>query len=71
MKRISEKEILYKQLELLAEESKDTMPASNQLSENSLAMTSISKELFKRKWFTAILFIALGYFIMCFTIKRK
>ena len=71
MKRKLEKEILYQQLELLAEESKDTCPASNELSQNSLAMTRISNELLKRKWFPAMLIIAFGYFIMCFTIKRK
>lgn len=66
-----ETEILYKQLELLAEDSKDTYPASNELSHNSFAMAEISKELFKRKWFPAVLFITLCYFVICFPIHRK
>lgn len=71
MKKRTEKEILRRQLELLAEESKDTCPASNELSSNSLAMAEISKELFKRKWFSAILFITLYYFIVRFTVRPK
>ena len=71
MKRKSEKEILYQQLELLAEESKDTCPASYELSQNSLAMANISNELFKRKWLPVMLFITLSYLVKCFTIKRK
>ena len=49
MKKRTEIEILRQQLELLAEDSKDTFPASNELSQNSFAMAEISKELFKRK----------------------
>lgn len=71
MKRRSEAEILRQQLELLAEESKDTLPAINELSENSLAMAEISKELFKRKCFATVFFIVFCYFIKCFVIHRK
>lgn len=71
MERKSVKEFLYKQLELLAEESKNVCPASNELSQNSLAMVEISKELFKRKCSSAVYFIALCYFIKCFTVHRK
>ncbi len=63
--------ILYKQLELLAEDSKDTYPASNELSQNSFAMVEISKELFKRKWVSTILFVTLCYFVIRFPIQRK
>lgn len=71
MKRKSEKELLHQQLELLAEESKDTLPASNEVSENSIAMVKISSELFKRKCLAVVLFIALVYFVKRLTVQRK
>ncbi|MCM1191984.1 MAG: hypothetical protein NC123_17040 [Butyrivibrio sp.] len=71
MKQKTEKELLRKQLELLAEESKDTCPASNELSQNSFAMAKISNELLKRKCLSFMFAVALGYFIKCFTIHRK
>lgn len=71
MQKRTEKELLRQQLELLAEESKNTYPATNTLSENSKAMVQISKELFKRKCFAIMLFIAFHYFISGFTIHSK
>lgn len=71
MQKRTETEILRKQLELLAEESKDTCPASNELSSNSLAMAEISKELFKRKCFAAMCFIAFCYLIIRIAIFSK
>ena len=71
MKRRSESEILHQQLELLAEKSKDTYPASEELSKNSLAMASISKELLKRKWLPLMFTIAVNYFFLCITKHGK
>ena len=71
MKRKSERELLCQQMELLAEESKDTCPASNELSQNSLAMARISNELLKRKWFSVVFLITLGYLLQSFAIHRK
>ncbi len=71
MKKRTEIEILRQQLELLAEDSKDTFPASNELSQNSFAMAEISKELFKRKWLPTILLITLCYFVIRFAVSPK
>ncbi len=71
MKRNGVKGLLYQQLELLAEKSKDTYPASNELSHNSLAMARLSNELFKRKCFSMVLFIAFGYFIVRIAVHGK
>ena len=71
MRRKSEKEILHQQLELLAEKSQDVCPASNELSQNSIAMAKISSELLKRECFSMMLLIALAYFIKRFTVHRK
>ena len=71
MKRINETEFLRQQLQLLAEESKDTCPASNELSQNSLAMAKISNELFKRKWFAAMFLVAFNYLLIRFAVQRK
>ena len=71
MKIKSERELLYQQLELLAEDSKDTCPASNTLSQNSLAMAKISSELLKRKCFTAMYLITFCYLIMRLTVHGK
>lgn len=71
MRRTSEREFLRQQMELLAEESKDTCPASNELSQNSFAMARISNELVKRKWFPVVFLITLGYLLQSFTIHRK
>ena len=71
MERKSEKEILRQQMILLAEESKNTYPASNELSQNSFAMVKISNELLKRKWFSAVLFIALCNFVLRVTKHSK
>lgn len=64
MKRKSVKEILRLQLELLAEDSKNTYPASNNLGQNSLAMVAIEDELLKRKCFALMFTVAIGYFIL-------
>lgn len=71
MKGKSEKELLCQQLELLAEKSKDTYPASDELSRNSSAMVAISAELFKRKWLPIVILITLGYLLQSFAIHRK
>lgn len=71
MKRKSAKEILHQQLELLAEESKDTYPASDELSQNSFAMAKISNELLKRETLTAVNLIALGYLIVRLVVHCK
>lgn len=64
-----EKEILRQQLELLAEESKripfDILPGFSD------AMVAVSKELFKRKCFTLMFFIAVGYLLLCITKHGK
>ena len=65
MNKRTEIEILRQQLELLTEDSKNT------LSKNSKAMVLISKELFKRKCFAAMLFIAFCYLIKRFAIHGK
>lgn len=64
LKRKSTREILRQQLELLAEESKKTYPASNELSQNSLAMVAIGNALLKRKCFTIVFAVTFTYFIM-------
>lgn len=71
VKRKTEKELLRQQLELLAEKSKSTCPASNELSQNSFAMVRISNELLKRKYLAFMFAFAFCYFIKCFTIHRK
>ncbi len=63
--------LLSQQLELLAEKSKDTAPIGSELSENSFAMVQISSELFKRKCFAVMLFIAAYNFFKRCTVKRK
>lgn len=67
MKR--EKEILRQQLELLAEESKGT--PFDSLPSFSNAMIGVSKELFKRKCFTFMFFVAVGYLLLCITKHSK
>ena len=71
MNKRTEIEILRQQLELLTEDSKNTYQATNALSKNSKAMVLISKELFKRKCFAAMLFIAFCYLIKRFAIHGK
>lgn len=67
----TETEMLCQQLELLAEDSKEDFPETCKVSRNSTAMAKISNELFKRKCFALMFFIALYYFFIRFTIKRK
>lgn len=67
MKR--EKEILRQQLELLAEESKGT--PFDSLPGLSNAMVAVSKELFKRKCFTFMFFVAVGYLLLRLTKHSK
>ena len=71
MKKNTVRQLLHKQMELLAEKSKDTYPASDELSQNSFAMSEISSELLKRETVSTVLLITLGYFFICFTIHRK
>ncbi len=71
MKRKSEKEILRQQMKLLAEESKDTYPASNELSQNSFAIAKISNELLKRKCLAVVFAVTLSYLIKSFAIHAK
>lgn len=63
MSKKAERELLRQQLELLAEESRNTCPASGELSKNSFAMVKISNELLKRKYLAFMFAVALGYFI--------
>lgn len=71
MKRKSIREILRQQLELLEEDSKNAYPASNNVSQNSLAMVAIEDELLKRKWFALMFVVAFAYFIMRIAIHGK
>lgn len=64
-------EILRQQIELLAEGFKKSFPEICKVSRNSAAMAKISNELFKRKCFTFMLFIALYYFFIRFSKKTK
>lgn len=64
-----EKEILRQQLELLAEESKGT--PFDSLPGFSNAMVAVSEELLKRKCFTFMFFIAVGYLLLCITKHSK
>lgn len=48
MKRNTVRRLLRKQMELLAEKSKDIYPAGDELSQNSFAMSEISSELLKK-----------------------
>ena len=67
----TETEILRQQLKLLAEDSENDFPEAYKASRNSAAMAKISNELFKRKCFTFMLFIALYYFLIRFAKKAK
>lgn len=66
-----ETEILRQQMELLAEDFKKSFPEICKVSRNSASMVKISNELFKRKCFTFMLFIALYYFFIRFVKKTK
>lgn len=71
MKRNTVRRLLRKQMELLAEKSKDTYPARDELSQNSFAMAEISGELLKREAFSIVLLVTLSYLVIRFAIHRK
>lgn len=66
----SNRKILRRQMELLAEYSR--MPDYDKhISKASEAMANIHKELIKRECFATVGFIALCYLVVCFAVKRK
>lgn len=71
MKRNTVRQILRKQMELLAERSKDTYPAGDELSQNSFAMAEISSELLKREALPIVLLVTLSYLFIRLAIHRK
>ena len=71
MKRNTVRRLLRQQMELLAEKSKDTYPAGDELSQNSFAMSEISSELLKREAFSIVLLVTLSYLVIRFAIHRK
>lgn len=70
-KHRTKKEILRQQMELLAEESKRAYPANDNLSQKSLAMAQINKEILKNEWLPFVLLIANVYILICIKIHRK